>query len=180
MKNIFKTAIVCLTISIFVMACNTNDNDVAFDAANDAKLFEESVALKTTENVNLNGRTDKVALTYEAINYNDEYQLKAALIINEHAYSDDGKYNDEVAGDNIYTSVDLFEVSSEDEKLKTISLGISKNFKYKEQLLQQKWFTLTCDVEIVDCPEDGGFWDSDWGTGMGCLKISNCKATIDI
>jgi hypothetical protein len=176
MKNIFKTAIVCLTISIFVMACNTNDNDVAFDAANDAKLFEESVALKTTENVNLNGRTDKVALTYEAINYNDEYQLKAALIINGHAYSDDGKYNDEVAGDNIYTSVDLFEASSEDKNSKETTWGVSDKFKYKEQFLQERGFTIKCKVRHVPCSGES-FWSSDWGTGWGCLEFYDCETT---
>ena len=138
----------------------------------DMKQFEESVLISPFETIEINKL--KIAIV-SLKNFNDEYSLKPAYTFSGIIFNDDGKYNDKIAGDNIYTSVQNIVELNEPQ---SIGWKMSENFKFKDDLLKQKIFPIGCKVRRVPCPEDGGFWDSDWRTGWGCVDFYDCSFSI--
>lgn len=164
--------------SLLLSSCS-NDSVIADEnmkansqeIAQPIKQFEESVAvsiLKTAEK----SKGSKVPVRLKLTDYSGLDILHPVYRFNGFEFSDTGKFNDEIAGDGIYTSVELIGYNDEKSSAKA-GIFLSDNFKYRDQLPANKIFD--CKIEHVPCPADGGLVDSDWGTGWGCFKFSDCR-----
>lgn len=142
--------------------------------------FEESIAIRGSSTSSANSRTKEGAIELELINFNKAFELYSAYSFNGIAFNDDGKYYDKIAGDKIYTSTKLY---SSDLSRERLSFGtgynFSPNFKHSD-FFASSLIKVGCKFKTVDCPDDGGFWDSDWGTGWGCVEFYDCEFEIEL
>lgn len=165
--------------------------------------FKASVAIwKSDHHVSIPiENSSKVALTLKILNFDSASYLNEAFKIEGVEYSDNGKFNDKVAGDGIYTSVETFEASeyenSQDEK-EIVYVSLGKEFKYMEELKEnlrdyeneitggpggptiELSAKVHCDIVTRPCPQDHWYntcWFSDECT---CVYLENCDLDVNI
>jgi len=148
-------------------------------SVDESLLFEQSVLIGPII------QNETGALSVELKNYNPEYTLKAAYSFNSVVFIDDGKFSDEIAGDNIYTSVKKGEIISSITHKKTEDDGwkVGKDFRYHKSLDTSKGLTISCEFRHDECPpkdeRSSDIIESDWGTGWGCFYLENCTIEIE-
>lgn len=184
--------ILILLCIITISACSKNDASDLETQNMDSEKFLQSVAfnlsLDNTKSNKLSENSNKKIINLKINNFNPNLTLEKAYIFNGVTFNDDGKYNDQIAGDNIYTSVQ--EVNVDIKKGKNLKNNITitdDSFAYNNELNSMKGGSVdgsagvSCGISHGDCPSDGGFWDSDWGTGWGCFGLKDdCVGTIEL
>ena len=98
-----------------------------------AQGFEESCVIYLNERVEKIGITDESARSVKIKSYDNMYKLKNMHIIDGVDYTDDGKTNDEVANDGIFTSMQFLPVPTE-TSINTITPIKSDKFKFNDLL----------------------------------------------
>ena len=96
-----------------------------------AQSFEENVAFLYNGSIPVKGGFAK---TIEAKSFGEAVQYESSLAMFLKDYTDDGKNNDKVAGDRIYTSVNIFKSDADDKKVIGNNVFISQEFMHSEEL----------------------------------------------
>ncbi|WP_066441182.1 choice-of-anchor X domain-containing protein [Chryseobacterium sp. CCH4-E10] len=173
MRKLFKfTSIIMLFIANFISAQQKIDET----------FIKENIAIMDARILSLSEKEFTKQLIVS--NFSEENKLPSQLNFLDEEFFDDGKNNDEVAGDGIYTSKQTFLHSERVPYVKTEKsysvldhIIIDKNFKKTESLEKKKkgassfggpTATLDCDIKWV----------------CGCMSsccgfiVSNCHFTI--
>lgn len=167
MKFVFSLLTVFLLLFLFSCTDNLSEDE--------NPSLEDSISLTFSERTGIEGSTGLSARTIRIDNYNPYQALAPSYPINGELFSDDGKGNDKVAHDNIYTSHTL-RLGAESEKLigKTI---VSNSFAFDESIKQTHLkggkFKFGCDIGISFNKEDTTLFGNSCETG--CIEISNCS-----
>jgi len=183
MKNINKILLILLIVFGGLTSCQKDSNE-----KNDFKeKFEESVALIQQDLMNSESlKSSEYAIIIELKDFSGEIELNPVYKIDCIEYCDNGLFNDEIAGDGIYTSVEKFNIDNLKFSNNTVKIGKSTKFKYNEQLksyLNQDAFKLLkisagCSVRWVECPDEH-WYDTDL-FGEGCLEFYDCHAEFEL
>jgi hypothetical protein len=184
----FKALSTAILLS-FALSCSQNEK---IDFQSEQKEFLFSVAIVETNSVVTAkvGDKSKVAQTIEVFNLNKKLALHDAYKVNDIEYSDNGQFNDLVAGDNIYTSVETFALS-EIAKEFDIKVSKSQEFKYSNQLteiLQERYpknartksIGVSCQISLRTCPQTSWYNTCWWGDSCTCVHIGPCSAEFSI
>lgn len=114
--------------------------------------------------------------TIEIVNYHPTKKLLPAYMINGLEYCDNGKYNDKVAGDGIFTSVVNVRVTN-------LPKGTAKKYTaspaLKYQSANKTEIKFGCKVRLVTCPESS-WYNSCWpfSSPCTCVEFYDCEAEI--
>ena len=163
--------------------------------SNNPSAFLESVAfVRTGVKSDDEGKNDeeKYAFTINIVDFSGSIELHEAYMIDDIEYSDNGLYNDEVANDGIYTSVQKYRIVNQVENkanaMNNAIINKSDSFKYNKQLnnyiknavdskLKVK---VGCKVRTVTCSEDN-WWNECWfGSPCTCIEYYDCEASIEV
>ena len=213
MKKIKLILVFSIIALVTVVACSKDDTNVdnglqektensQFSLRGAAEIispesFTKSVAIvKLAHAVSIPAKTtkDEVALVIEVFNFDDNYSLNEAFVIDNIEYSDNGRFNDKVANDGVYTSVQTFTPSEENQNApeeedvaNVMVIADMDDFLYmddlKETLAKVKpkvYAQVGCDIVTRDCPQTTWYnscWFSDECT---CVYLENCELTIGI
>ncbi|GGG35322.1 hypothetical protein GCM10011344_40210 [Dokdonia pacifica] len=215
MKTLKTSAIAILSLLIFSCSNDAtieNNNEQAQTSADfslnkieENDSFKKDVALLNYRIRSLDEYTYVKELVFH--NFSRETQMGATVTHNRTSFFDDGSYNDEVAGDGIYTSAARYEHNEivpffEEHQLISVMDGIAvdRQFAHAEALsrleaaqnlplflnntdgnvsLQQVGggIELDCDVEFGTC----GCYADEWGwCDCCCVTVSNCHVTVSL
>lgn len=119
----------------------------------------------------------------------------AGFSIDEEMFTDNGKENDKLANDGIYTSVSKYTIeSNEDVLVISDNPTVAKSFKFKELLEiylnehgivvpnEGPSLSIDCDVESCDCEACGCLaCRFGWGKRLNwCFRFKNCHMTLTV
>lgn len=169
---------------VLVISCNENGEELYG--------FDESVLILGNDMINENSKYgEEVPIKLELVNFNHDFVLEENYNIGGYQFSDDGKYNDEIAGDGIYTSLETF--SLEEGKSEALNAfqknSIGGNFKFHkelEQYLQQRnldgsmdkgGIGISCKVRLVSC--SGYYYCFPFKT-CTCLEFYDCEVYVGV
>lgn len=190
--KLLKKGLVFLLLSVTTfIACTSNDDTQEKIAENTTqkieneltakwKNFEESVMITLSSRVTSKSNNSEVsARTIIFKNFNPNFNLESTYIIDGYDYTDDGKINDLVAGDGIYTSVILLPNLKNNTSKNVISQThksiVSSKFKYNDKLLTSK-IGITCKMRITYKGETLlGF-----SCKSGCIELYDCELDFSI
>lgn len=183
MKTIFKIITVfTLLMSSTVIAQNSKtivnpEKAGKVQALSASELMESAVFVQ--DFTPFQGKTALAQpMTIEIVNYHPTKKLLPAYMINGIEYNDNGKYNDKVAGDGIFTSV-------RNVTVKGLPKGTSKKYNASSSLRYQSAnkseIGIGCKVRTVTCPETN-WWNSCWplSSPCTCVEFYDCEVTISI
>ena len=193
MKTLFNLIAGMLVILMMMSSCeNENSNSREMDD------FVESVAiLQHGISTELKGlcTEDLIPLTVELMDFSNKIDLRQAYIIDDIEYCDNGLFNDEVANDGIYTSVEKFAIKDEPVKKvaateTTIYLSKSESFKYEDELeryvskkksIAKIVVKISCKFRTAPCPETS-WWNECWFTDgpCTCIEFYDCEFIIEV
>jgi hypothetical protein len=141
------------------------------------KRFEESVLLKSDLPVSLsstskkNADTNESYITFKIENYDGEFVLRPVYVIDGVDFVDTGDFNDRVAGDGIYTSLQS-EVLSNAKKRSENRIVMSDKFKFKSKTSKVK---IGCKFRST---HKGKTWLGNSCTS-GCIELYDCSFEIE-
>ncbi|MBP9793713.1 MAG: hypothetical protein KBC56_06915 [Flavobacterium sp.] len=141
--------------------------------------FEESVAIKIGNRIAAkNSGLTKSARTFTLVNYESAYKLLPYYVLNGVDFTDDGKYNDVIAGDGIYTSVELLPNVKSKTDLSEIYL-MSDKFRYGDNLTSAKGkIKVGCKIRYVR--KGKSLLGDDCATNCcGCIEFYDCEISIE-
>lgn len=193
MKHLFKLKLVTLLslLGLFFISCNENEiSNEQFSKIG----FDESVLILGE---GISGESSKfggeMPIKLDIVNFNPDFELEENYVIEGYHFSDDGKYNDEIAGDGIYTSLETF--STENGKSLELSRfeknSIGGNFKFQDELnqyLENKGLSnkgegsdgfgikFSCKLRLVSC---SGTPCWPWTT-CTCIEYYDCEISIEV
>jgi hypothetical protein len=187
--------IIFVISTIALLSCNTLQNKSDLENLNEVKfeeaivLFQNIMPVKSLKN----GQTIEIVLTLELVSFDENVPISSEYYIDGIQYTDDGQFNDSVAGDGIYTSIQIYLVSADFLELKN-SLGNAilhkgYNFKYEAELekyLNAKFpekasVKFGCKVRLVTCSETN-WWNVCWPlpSPCTCVEFYDCYTEIEI
>ena len=195
MKYYLKVAFTAL-IGLALFSCTTDENKFP----NDELGFNESVAIiEPAFSSYLYNKVDEGILIIELKNFNPHFKLSTQYKIKGVKYTDDGMFEDKIAGDGIYTAINKITL----KKMKSFTeskLNFGPEFKFTENLKEyldenysigelentrnQKLkgsIGFGCKVRLITCPETG-FWDTCWpiSSPCTCVDFYDCEIGFDI
>jgi len=183
MKTIYKIITVCiLLVSTGMFAQNSktivNPEKSGKLQALDAQELLESVVFVQDFTPFQGRKVGARPITIEIVNYHPTKKLLPAYMINGLEYCDNGKYNDKVAGDGIFTSV-------QNVTVKNLPKGTGKKYTaspaLKHQSANKSEIKFGCKVRTVTCPETN-WWNSCWplSSPCTCVEFYDCEVEISI
>lgn len=130
----------------------------------------------------------------EILNFDNRYSLNETFVIDDIEYSDNGRFNDMVANDGIYTSVQTFIPSSEnqnafeEENVANVQvIADLDDFLYMDDLEQslarikpKVIASVGCDIVIRDCPQTAWYNSCWFSDRCSCVYLENCELTVSI
>lgn len=155
------------------------------------KEFQESVLL-IQDLTSFKGKpaSTKLIVTAQLINFRQDRKFLPTYTINGIGYNDDGKHNDQVAGDGIFTSVKKVGYSGTESGKKKHYVNAA-NFKYSDALqnyyaqnkvnTSNKNVSFSCKIRTYTCPEEH-WWDSCWplASPCTCTEFYDCEFSISL
>jgi hypothetical protein len=123
--------IFAITILFSVFSCESTEEAEAVPEFN-KKQFLESVAIIGPFTSDLgNGIFSKAV---EIKDMSGNLKLSGVFKLNGSEYSDKGLFNDQIAGDGIYTSVEVFKTEKINQKISNEAIAmVSSKFKYANE-----------------------------------------------
>tara|TARA_B110000027_G_scaffold33351_1_gene37022 strand:- start:301 stop:897 length:597 start_codon:yes stop_codon:yes gene_type:complete len=195
MKYYLKVAFTAL-IGLALFSCTTDENKFP----NDELGFNESVAIiEPAFSSYLYNKVDEELMIIELKNFNPHFKLSTQYKIKGVKYTDDGMFEDKIAGDGIYTAINKITL----KKMKSFTeskLNFGPEFKFTENLKEyldenysigelentrnQKLkgsIGFGCKVRLITCPETG-FWDTCWpiSSPCTCVDFYDCEIGFKI
>lgn len=158
---------------------------------NNKPTFETSVVIIENGTDYLNSKpSDKLAFKLRLKSFDSSFKLSPVYKLDGVEYSDNGLFNDKVAGDGIYTSVQKLEYSTKKNLYDGITVNKSDKFEHSDELnsfLLSSYASkgkpklvvkLSCKVRLVDCPNTS-WYNTSW-FGEPCVEFYNCEASVEI
>lgn len=189
--NLLKLSVFCV---ITLSACQkdqavieseevTNFQITGNERASNAEAFnEEVVFFFETKKYQMKSDSLLMPLQLTIRNTDGNIPTNEGFVVNGIPLVDNGKGNDRIANDGIYTAIrssyfhkEIIEMYEEDEVLAFTSPDFQGDLNYITQGLFVE-FTITCDVTIVDCPNEE--WYNTSLFGEPCVEFSNCEITF--
>lgn len=154
-----------------------------------AEEFEESVLVIEDLSEFMGKSILKKPLIIELVNFNSGRKLLPAYKINGVEYCDNGKHNDKVAGDGIFTSVSSYSVKGSAASLSARG-ATSNRFKYAQSLQSfrngkygsdQRDVGLSCKIRLVTCAETT-WYNSCWplSSPCTCVEFYDCEVSLKL
>ena len=129
MKYYLKVAFTAL-IGLALFSCTTDENKFP----NDELGFNESVAIiEPAFSSYLYNKVDEGLLIIELKNFNPHFKLSTQYKIKGVKYTDDGTFEDKIAGDGIYTAINKVTLN-EMKSFTESKLNFGPEFKFTENL----------------------------------------------
>jgi hypothetical protein len=195
MKYPLKSSLlITVFMSTFLLSCST-DAEIATESLND---FGSSVAIVNKQGISKSDLTN-TTITIHLVNFNPNYSLESKYKINNIEYSDNGLYNDEVAGDGLYTSVEKFDLSKSNfSTLNNSDAHLGSSFAYINNFKiwvgnNSKSFeksgikptvsikvNVGCDIVTRSCPQDTWYNTCLFSDECTCVYLENCKLDVTI
>jgi hypothetical protein len=155
-----------------------------------------------SNNTSSKAKSSKEAIIIEIKNFNSDLVLKTQYYIDGIQYTDDGQFNDEIAGDGLFTSIQTYLSKNLKSGNNQDELNLGQNFKFNNELksfLKEKYDYNTttnnsgksvarkskikfgCKVRTAECPETS-WWNSCWplSSPCTCVEFYDCEASIEI
>ena len=135
----------------------------------------------------------------ELKNFNPHFKLSTQYKIKGVKYTDDGTFEDKIAGDGIYTAINKVTLN-EMKSFTESKLNFGPELKFTENLKEylddnysiselgnttsekiKGSISLGCKVRLITCPETG-FWDTCWplSSPCTCVDFYDCEIGFDI
>jgi hypothetical protein len=183
---LFAVSILC--------SCTVDENhDIENSNTNN---FNESVVILQNP-TNLKSSIEAQPIYIEMLSFNADFVLEEEYYIDGIQYTDNGSFNDQIANDGIYSSIQSYNSSDLLEKSDfetTINFGGS--FKYQEEFtnyLAERYDALDinekggikikagCKMRLAPCPETS-WWNTCWplSSPCTCVEFYDCDATIEV
>lgn len=203
MKKILKLSFAIIIVCITLYSCSNDEANQLVSKMTEAEslaFFKENISIFDARVRSLN-ETSFVKELYLA-NFSEKNWDRNQIGFDNIAFQDNGKGNDLVANDGIFTSVETFNFNTEIiyrkgvEVLSVMDVSITDpEFKHSDKLKKLKSeykvktlsslnaniaaktgpnASITCDVEICS---SGCIADWIW-SGFGCICVSHCSVTI--
>lgn len=195
MRYLFKVCLISVAV-LFVGGCDENE------LSTDNYGFDESIAILIYQNeIRADNKVDESYAKLELKNFNPDFMLMDEYVIDGVKYTDNGEFNDEFAGDSVYTSI--YKVDNSylvKDASESDVVNFSPNFRFKNELQEElkiKYksdnynstnsqkgegkITFGCKVRLITCPESG-FWDTCWplSSPCTCVDFYDCEASIEL
>lgn len=129
----------------------------------------------------------KTFLLMEIKDFSGKIQLNEAYQINGIEYNDNGKFNDKVANDGIYTSVLSYKVKNQADLINNIIVNKAELFNYEAALSDyltkinsKRGIKLGCKVRNIKCPQTSWYNTCIWGSSCTCVDFYDCELSIEI
>ncbi|MFY8186923.1 MAG: hypothetical protein ACOVLC_03075 [Flavobacterium sp.] len=203
MKKIKFLSIISFTIGILFTSCSTNTIDetaVDQEINNSASISRENVSspsefLQSVALIQKGGIEDplnngKYIFIIELKDFSENIVFNEAYNIDGVEYSDNGRFNDEVANDGIYTSVESYRIIQNDNNIDVMNTTIvnkSESFQYGEELNNyihtpnaKTKVKFGCKVRTVTCPETSWLNNCWFGSPCTCIEFYDCEASIEV
>lgn len=187
-----KQSIFALMCSLFLLSCNEESNlnyesqSVSFNLESSMAHFESAVAILEYGNPaeTFSEAVKSGALIMNIVKFNEDVTLKDEYHFNGVHFTDNGQYNDLIAGDGIYAST--LNLAPTDQVLigSQYIVHTAKNFAFEEELLLHlellypnveptnsqslETFSMGCKFSIANCEEFNG---SD------CIEFLDCETS---
>ncbi|PCI31605.1 MAG: hypothetical protein COB60_11060 [Flavobacteriaceae bacterium] len=197
MKYLSKITFV-LFLSLVFSSCSKDETSTEALALS----FDESVAIiQYSNNILSKTKSSEEAIIIEIKNFNSDLVLKTEYYIDGIQYTDDGQFNDEIAGDGLFTSIQTYLSKNLKSSNTQDELNLGQNFKFNNELksfLKKKYGYNTatnnfakstalakikfgCKVRTVVCPETS-WWNSCWplSSPCTCVEFYDCEASIEL
>lgn len=162
--------------------------DNAARIVTEEELFSRSVAI-IKFNYDLEPSSN-VPLRLKLVTFDKDYKLLPVYKFNNIEYSDNGEFNDQIAGDGIYTSIENFNIATEDI-YNGVEVNVGETFLYKDQLIDlvkndylnrgikpKAVIKFGCKVRIVKCPNTS--WYNTSIFGEPCVEFYDCEASVEV
>lgn len=194
--RMFIMLLLCFNLSTFIYGQSPQKNPTITDPNNtqgakalSSEDFENSVVLVQDLSA-FKGKSSsfKAPISIQVLNFHKSKKLLPAYTFDGVAYSDDGKHNDAVAGDGVFTSTRKVSVSSSDQ-LPDKRFLASTGFKYNDAFgqyasasgMSKSGIGFSCKVRIITCPETH-WWNSCWplSSPCSCVEFYDCEIGISI
>lgn len=189
----YKIKVIPVLVTL-VLAFGCKDDNIVNNKT-DLDLFTSSVVIIdsnqfiTTQNSKISG---KIARTVELHNFNSSLILEPTYKIDDVEYCDNGLYNDEIAGDCIYTSIETYsEVSHKLSDSVKYKVGYSDHFIYLNELREvisedllddisnrSQIISYSCKVVIKDCPKTRWYNSCYFSDECSCVYLEDCHWTV--
>jgi len=176
-----KNSVVLFFILFTVISCN-NTKDIVPEF--NKEKFLESVAIVGPFITDLGNGT--YAKAVEIKDMSGTLKLSGVFKLNGSEYSDKGLFNDQIAEDGIYTSVETFKDEEVKQNIpeKPIAM-VSSKFKYSNELIFSNYASangrpqggsikIGCESITLEECRDEYWWDTDW-FGEPCIYLSGCS-----
>jgi hypothetical protein len=198
MKNLYKI-IYSVAFGLLFISCDYND----LKTSSPELGFNESVAIFQYGLESSNSSKIKEGLLrIKMINFNSDLVLSLQYNINGIKYTDDGNFEDDIAGDGLYTAINKVSLLDSEKLHFTYKdkINFSSDFIFTDSLITylkdsypsriskrnqiQKAggsISFGCKVRLVTCPETG-FWNTCWplSSPCTCVDFYDCEASIEI
>lgn len=136
-------------------------------------LFYRSVAIVPKNHLLVSGGTE-FAQQFSLQRFDESYTPLESYIVNNVDYTDDGKFNDQVAGDGVYTSVIKKPIASYTEVPANMGFA-SDDFEYYDEAASEFHITFKCKIRTTYEGYSAMHIPCSWG---GCIEIYACKGEI--
>ena len=180
MKTIFKI----ITVLVLLVSSNVfaqNDKTIVdpkkagqLEALNGKELMESVIFIQDFTSFQ-GGKTISKPMTIEIVNYHPTKKLLPAYMINGLEFNDNGKFNDQIAGDGIFTSVENVVVTGLPKEV-TTRFTASPLFKYQSA---NRGGSIGCKVRTIRCPETN-WMNSCWPLSSPCTCIDFYECEFEI
>ncbi|SRR5690554_4160772 len=158
-----------------------------FAKSNDAE-FLKSVAI-IQGGLELDPITANYSLFMTVKDFSGNYQLHDAFIIDGIEYCDNGQFNDEVANDGIYTSVDQYAIDASDVPRLRDNYFIHTGSDFAHESELQSFLNAAgpgfgiyfgCKLRLVTCPETSWYNDCWFGSPCTCIEFYDCYVEVGV
>lgn len=136
-------------------------------------LFYRSVAILPKSHLVVNGGTEYVQ-QFSLLMFDESYVPLESYILNNVDYTDDGKFNDVVAGDGVYTSVITKPIASYVPVPANVAFA-SDVFEHVDEAVNEFHITFKCKLRVTYEGYSAMHIPCSWG---GCVEIYACKGEI--
>ncbi|MGI9526836.1 MAG: hypothetical protein ACR2MS_06990 [Weeksellaceae bacterium] len=163
--------------------------------------FDNSVAIILySQSFKSKAKIGEEANIIEIRNFSNDFVLNSEYYIEGIQYTDNGEFNDEIAGDGLYTSIQTFPKDSRKSKNSLDKLSFGQDFKFNKELkryLKSKYggqsgsnsrlpesggkMKFGYKVRTIACPETG-WWNSCYplSSPCTCVEFYDCELSVEI
>ena len=173
MKNVIFFSLIFMGM---LNSCNKAEDDQLFfvDQEKNTKIFLEAVEILPQGRIKLS--EGNYARIFNLNIYNQDYHPRISYSLNGEEFTDDGKFNDLVAGDGVYTSVEKRSVDLEKPQFKQLSF-VSEQFiftKYEEK------GSVTVGCKVRHIRQGSSLFGVSCENWFGCFEFYDCEIEIEI